>query len=67
LENIIGSGRLAESQYRTAVYSLQDKCAIYAGGCRKRGRGAEAKFYEALAGKYKRTDVRKQKTEYRGL
>jgi len=49
LEKIIESGRLTESQYRAAVYNLQDKCAIYAGGCRKRGREAEAKYYEALA------------------
>jgi glycosyltransferase involved in cell wall biosynthesis len=66
LENIIESGRLAESQYRAAVYSLQDKCAIYAGGCRKRGRGAEAKVYEALAEKYRMTDDRGQMTEDRG-
>ena len=49
LEKIIESGRLTESQYRAAVYKLQDKCVIYAGGCRKRGREAEAKYYEALA------------------
>ena len=49
LEKIIESGRLTESQCRAAVYKLQDKCAIYAGGCRKRGREAEAKYYEALA------------------
>ena len=49
LEKIIESGRLTESQYRAAVYNLHDKCAIYAGGCRKRGREAEAKYYEALA------------------
>jgi glycosyltransferase involved in cell wall biosynthesis len=56
LENIIESGRLAESQYRAAVYSLQDKCAIYAGGCRKRGRGPEAKFYETLGEKYRKAE-----------
>ena len=49
LENIIEGGRLTESQYRAAVYNLQDKCVIYAGGCRKRGREVEAKYYEALA------------------
>jgi glycosyltransferase involved in cell wall biosynthesis len=49
LEKIIESGRLTESQYRAAVDKLQDKCVIYAGGCRKRGREAEAKYYEALA------------------
>ena len=49
LKKIIESGRLTESQYRAAVHKLQDKCVIYAGGCRKRGREAEAKYYEALA------------------
>jgi glycosyltransferase involved in cell wall biosynthesis len=49
LKKIIESGQLTESQYRAAVCSLQDKCAIYVGGCRKRGRVAEAEFYEALA------------------
>lgn len=49
LGKIIESGRLTESQYRAAVSTLQDKCAIYAGGCRKRGREAEAKSYEAMA------------------
>jgi glycosyltransferase involved in cell wall biosynthesis len=49
LGKIIENGRLTESQYRAAVYNIQDKCVIYAGGCRKRGREAEAKYYEALA------------------
>ena len=49
LKKIIESGRLTESQYRAAVYKLQDKCTIYAGGCRKRGRVVEAASYEALA------------------
>ena len=48
LEKIIESGRLTESQCRAAVFTLHDKCAIYAGGCRKRGRQAEADYYEAL-------------------
>ena len=49
LEKIISSGRLTESQYRAAFRKLRDKCVIYAGGCRKRGRRAEAKSYEMLA------------------
>ena len=49
LEKIISSGRLTESQYRAAFRKLRDKCVIYAGGCRKRGRRAEAKSYETLA------------------
>ena len=49
LKKIIESGQLVESQYRAAVCTLQDKCAIYAGGCRKRGRVVEAASYVALA------------------
>jgi glycosyltransferase involved in cell wall biosynthesis len=49
LKKIIESGQLTESQYRAAVCKLRDKCAIYAGGCRKRGRVVEAASYEALA------------------
>ena len=56
LEKIIASGRLTESQSRAAVRKLRDKCVIYAGGCRKRGRRVEAKSYEALAKKYGMTE-----------
>ena len=65
LGKIIESGRLTESQYRAAVDNLLDKCAIYAGGCRKRGREAEAKSYEALADRYRKVEDRGQKTEDR--
>jgi glycosyltransferase involved in cell wall biosynthesis len=49
LKKIIESGQLTESQFHAAVCKLQDKCAVYAGGCRKRGRVVEAASYEALA------------------
>ncbi len=49
LEKIIESGRLTETQNYAAACILRDKCAIYAGGCRKRGREADATYYEALA------------------
>ena len=58
LEKIIESGQLTETQHRAAVDCLQNKCTIYAGGCRKRGREVEAENYEALAEKYRRIDVR---------
>jgi len=58
LGKIIESGQLTESQYSNAVDNLRDKCAIYAAGCRKRGREAEAKSYEALADRCRRTDER---------
>ncbi len=52
LHNLIESRRLAVSQYDAAIRTLREKCAIYAAGCRKRGREAEAQTYETLAGMY---------------
>lgn len=60
LKKIIESGQLDEDSCQAAVQTLKEKCAIFASGCRKRGKDAEAQFYEALAGKY-----RSQKTEDR--
>ena len=57
LKKIIESGQLEPDLYRAAVRTLQDKCTIFAGGCRKRGKDAEARYYEELAGKYKRYRV----------
>ncbi|NNL76184.1 MAG: glycosyltransferase [Desulfobacterales bacterium] len=48
LKKIIDSKQLSEIQYRAAAHTLIDKCAIYAGGCRKRGREDEARYFEAL-------------------
>ncbi len=58
LGKIIESGRLTESQYRAAVDNLRNKCAIYAAGCRKRGREVEAKSYDALADRCRKTEDR---------
>ena len=49
LKKIIESGQLEEDLYQVAVRVLQEKCAIFSGGCRKRGKDAEAKYYEELA------------------
>jgi len=49
LKKIIESGQLEEDLYQAALRTLQEKCAIFAGGCRKRGKDAEAKYYEELA------------------
>jgi glycosyltransferase involved in cell wall biosynthesis len=49
LKKIIASGQLEPDSYRAAVRTLQEKCAIFAAGCRKRGRDAEARYYEELA------------------
>jgi len=52
IKNIIESGLLSKIQYRAAVQKLKEKCHIYAAGCRKRGRGEEAQYYESLPNKY---------------
>ena len=54
LKKIIASGQLELDSYRAAVRTLQEKCAIFAAGCRKRGKDAEAEYYEELAGRYKK-------------
>jgi len=54
LKKIIESRQLEPDSYRAAVRTLQEKCTIFAGGCRKRGKDAEAKYYEELAGMYRR-------------
>ncbi len=52
LDKILGSQNLTRAQARAATFMLQEKCRIYAAGCRKRGRHGEAQTYEALAAKY---------------
>lgn len=58
LKKLIDSGSLTQSQKLAAIVTLKEKCQIYADGCRKRGRKNEAVCYEAMAEKYRRTDVR---------
>lgn len=52
LKKIIASGLLSKTQYRAAVKTLKEKCAIYAAGCRKRGRKEEALYYTKLSDSY---------------
>lgn len=52
LEKILDGGALSPARYRAAAAVLREKCTIYAGGCRKRGRSAEAQYYEALAERF---------------
>ena len=52
LEKILDGGALSQARYRAAEAVLREKCAIYAGGCRKRGRIEEAQYYEALAERF---------------
>ncbi len=49
LKKIIESGQLEPDSYRAAVRTLEEKCAIFAAGCRKRGKDAEAGYYDELA------------------
>jgi len=49
LQKLIENGQLTKTQQRAAIITLREKCSIYAGGCRKRGKAEEAKFYEDLA------------------
>jgi glycosyltransferase involved in cell wall biosynthesis len=49
LQKVIASGKLEPDSYRAAMRALQEKCAIYAGGCRKRGKETEAQYYDELA------------------
>ena len=51
LTKIVKNRTLSESQTRAALQTLKEKCAIFANGCRKRGREDEAEYYEDLAGR----------------
>jgi len=52
LKLLEGDG-LTLAQRRAAVAVLKQKCRVYAGGCRKRGRQAEAAHYDQLAQEYR--------------
>jgi hypothetical protein len=54
LLKIIESNLLSSSQRKAAIGVLKEKCAIYASGCRKRGRETEAQYYYDLADRYER-------------
>jgi len=47
--NLLDRGCLSQDQRDASVGMLRTKCAIYAQGCRKRGRNEEALYYEKLA------------------
>ena len=52
LAKLLDAGTLTADQHRAAAATLRDKCRIYAAGCRKRRREAEACRYEALADRF---------------
>lgn len=53
LKKLIDTGRLTDFQVKKTIDTLQAKCAVYAAGCRKRGKRAEAQKYEQLAADYR--------------
>jgi glycosyltransferase involved in cell wall biosynthesis len=48
IKKIIESNLLSESQRKAAQKALKEKAAIYAAGCLRRGRTAEADYYHSL-------------------
>ncbi len=58
LKKLIDIRQLSEFQQHAAIKTLQQKCAIYAAGCRKRGRNREASHYEELSEDYRLTEDR---------
>jgi glycosyltransferase involved in cell wall biosynthesis len=54
IARLLNSGVLSRDQGDAARAMLVTKCAIYAQGCRKRGRVAEAEAHERLAGRYEK-------------
>ena len=49
LKQLLESGQLSGPQFQAALRTMRAKCAIFAQGCRKRGRAAEADYYEGLS------------------
>jgi glycosyltransferase involved in cell wall biosynthesis len=65
LVKIIKSGLLLPHQYQAAITTLQAKCRVYAGGCRRRGRQKEAEYYASLAERHgiQKAELAKAKSE----
>ena len=56
IAKLLDRGVLAPDQRDAALAMLTTKCAIYAKGCRRRGRVEEARRYEQIAGRYGSAD-----------
>ena len=52
LMKLLQGNRLTAHQNQAVISTLREKCAVYAGGCRKRGREEEAEYFYQLAAKY---------------
>jgi glycosyltransferase involved in cell wall biosynthesis len=53
LVTLLEGNMLTAPQKQAVIATLKEKCAVYAGGCRKRGREVEAKYYCQLADRFK--------------
>ena len=53
LMKLLEDNILTAPQKQAVVKTLTQKCAVYAGGCRKRGREEEAQYYDQLADRFK--------------
>jgi hypothetical protein len=53
IEQLLSAGQLSPSRREAAITMLLKKAAIYAGGCRKRGKMSEARAYEKLMAAYR--------------
>ncbi len=49
IRGLLDRNCLTSGQRRAAIAMLKTKCAIYAQGCRKRGKVVEAEYYQTLA------------------
>jgi glycosyltransferase involved in cell wall biosynthesis len=54
ISRLLDRGVLSPDQATAARAMLTSKCTIYAQGCRKRGRKADADYFEGLAEKYQK-------------
>ncbi|MGD9058428.1 MAG: glycosyltransferase [Desulfobacterales bacterium] len=53
LMKLLEDNILTAPQKQAVMKTLTQKCAVYAGGCRKRGREEEAQYYDQLADRFK--------------
>ena len=53
IEKLLSTKGLTESRRAAAITTLRQKAAIYAGGCRKRGKIKEARHFENLVNNYR--------------
>jgi glycosyltransferase involved in cell wall biosynthesis len=52
LMKLLDGNHLTLHQKQAVIATLKEKCAVYAGGCRKRGRQEEAKYFYQLADQF---------------